>query len=87
MAAGSDEGEPVAGNGLDDALLGTVERSDGTTQVTYGDHPLYFYAHEGKNEVLCHDVFLNGGNWYVVQPNGDAAPRLTPGCLDELAYI
>ena len=36
-------------------------------------HPLYFYAHEGKNEVLCHDVFLNGGNWYVVHPDGDAA--------------
>ena len=68
------KGEPVAGEGLDDALLGTVERADGTVQVTYGDHPLYFYAHEGKNEVLCHDVFLNGGNWYVVQPNGDAAP-------------
>ena len=68
------KGEPVAGEGLDAALLGTVERADGTVQVTYGDHPLYFYAHEGKNEVLCHDVFLNGGNWYVVQPNGDAAP-------------
>ena len=66
--------QPVAGEGLDAALLGTVERADGTTQVTYGDHPLYFYAHEGKNEVLCHDVFLNGGNWYVVQPDGDAAP-------------
>src|SRR5688500_9226097 len=68
------KGKPVAGAGLDAALLGTVERADGTTQVTYGDHPLYFYAHEGKNEVLCHDVFLNGGNWYVVQPDGTAAP-------------
>ncbi len=68
------KGEPVAGAGLDAALLGTVKRADGSTQVTYGDHPLYFYAHEGKHEVLCHDVFLNGGNWYVVQPDGTAAP-------------
>ena len=68
------KGNPVAGQGLESVLLGTVERADGSTQVTYGDHPLYFYAHEGKNEVLCHDVFLNGGNWYVVQPDGDAAP-------------
>ena len=67
-------GEPVAGDGVDAALLGTTERADGRRQVTYNDHPLYFYAHEGKNEVLCHDVFLNGGNWYVVQPDGDAAP-------------
>lgn len=68
------DGKPVAGEGVDRALLGTTERSDGSLQVTYNDHPLYFYAHEGKREVLCHDVFLNGGNWYVVQPDGDAAP-------------
>ena len=68
------EGDPVAGDGVDAALLGTTERSDGRLQVTYNDHPLYFYAHEGKHEVLCHDVFLNGGNWYVVQPDGGAAP-------------
>jgi predicted lipoprotein with Yx(FWY)xxD motif len=68
------EGDPVAGEGVDAALLGTTERSDGRLQVTYNDHPLYFYAHEGKHEVLCHDVFLNGGNWYVVQPDGEAAP-------------
>jgi predicted lipoprotein with Yx(FWY)xxD motif len=68
------EGEPVAADGADRALLGTTERADGRLQVTYNDHPLYFYAHEGKHEVLCHDVFLNGGNWYVVQPGGDPAP-------------
>ncbi len=68
------DGEPVAGEGVDPALLGTSERTDGRLQVTYNDHPLYFYAHEGKGEVLCHDVFLNGGNWYVVMPNGDPAP-------------
>ena len=68
------QGEPVAGRGVDVARLGTVERAGGAAQVTYGGHPLYFYAHEGKHEVLCHDVFLNGGNWYVVQPDGSAAP-------------
>lgn len=65
---------PVAGDGVDASLLRTVERRDGRLQVTYNKHPLYFYAHEGKHEVLCHDVFLNGGNWYVVEPGGDAAP-------------
>ena len=68
------KGDPVAGPGVDGSLLATVERADGTVQVTYNDHPLYFYAHEGKREVKCHDVFLNGGNWYVVRPGGDAAP-------------
>ncbi len=67
-------GDPVAGRGVDSSLLGTTSRTDGTTQVTYNDHPLYTYAHEGEREVKCHDVFLNGGNWYVVQPNGGPAP-------------
>lgn len=68
------DGDPVAGDGVNAALLGSTRRTDGTTQVTYRDHPLYFYAHEGKREVKCHDVFMNGGNWYVVQPDGMAAP-------------
>ena len=68
------QGDPVAGPGVDGSLLATTKRADGSVQVTYTDHPLYFYAHEGKREVKCHDIFLNGGNWYVVQPGGDAAP-------------
>ncbi len=68
------DGAPVPGKRVKDARLGTTERTDGTTQVTYDGHPLYFYAHEGKHEVKCHDVFLNGGNWYAVQPNGHRAP-------------
>lgn len=67
-------GDPLAGPGVESSLLATTERTDGTIQVTYDDHPLYFYAHENKHEVRCHDIFLNGGNWYVVQPGGDAAP-------------
>jgi predicted lipoprotein with Yx(FWY)xxD motif len=67
-------GDPVAGRGVEDPLLATTERTDGTVQVTYNGHPLYFYAHEGKGEVECHDIFLNGGNWYVVQPDGEPAP-------------
>lgn len=67
-------GEPVAGRRVDVTLLGTTRRTDGTRQVTYGGHPLYFYAHEGKHEVECHDVFLNGGTWYALQPDGQPAP-------------
>lgn len=68
------EGRPRAGRGLDQRLLGTTRRNDGTTQVTYGGHPLYFYAHEAPREVRCHDVLLNGGTWYVVRPDGTPAP-------------
>lgn len=68
------DGAPLAGHGVKESLLGTTQRTDGTTQVTYDGHPLYFYAHEGKYEVKCHDIFLNGGTWYAVQPDGQRAP-------------
>jgi predicted lipoprotein with Yx(FWY)xxD motif len=54
-------------------LLGTVRRDDGSIQVTYAGHPLYYYAHEGKNQVLCHNVVEFGGTWLVVTPNGEPA--------------
>ena len=66
------KGEPQAGAGVEQRLLGTTQRDDGTTQVTYDGHPLYLYAHEGPNQVTCHDVSEFGGLWLAVQPNGQA---------------
>ena len=66
-------GEPVAAGEVDTALLGTTARRDGSTQVTYNDHPLYYYAHEGSGEVTCHNVATHGGLWWVVTPAGDRA--------------
>jgi predicted lipoprotein with Yx(FWY)xxD motif len=64
------KGEPVAGRGVDEDLLGTLRRRDGTVQVTYAGRPLYYYANEGPGQVLCHNVNLNGGLWWVVGPDG-----------------
>lgn len=63
-------GEPEAGAGIDAARLGTTKRSDGTTQVTYNEHPLYYYAHEGPGEVKCHNVATHGGLWWVITTDG-----------------
>ncbi|MEU4295107.1 hypothetical protein AB0E63_43390 [Kribbella sp. NPDC026596] len=65
---------PKALGEVKQALLGTTRRTDGTNQVTYGGHPLYFYAHESKNEVKCHNVAGFGGLWLVVTAAGKAAP-------------
>lgn len=67
-------GEPVAGKGVNEALLGTAKRRDGELQVTYGGKPLYYYAHEDPGEVLCHNVDLNGGLWWVIGSNGERRP-------------
>jgi predicted lipoprotein with Yx(FWY)xxD motif len=64
------KGRPRAGKGVDRDLLGTVRRRGGARQVTYAGRPLYFYAHEGPGQVLCHNVNLNGGFWWVVGPDG-----------------
>ena len=66
-------GSPVVGAGTMTDLLGTTPRTDGSTQVTYAGHPLYYYAHEGKNQVTCHNVSEFGGLWLVVTPTGQAA--------------
>lgn len=63
--------EPQANGGVDEELLGTTNRRDGSTQVTYNGHPLYYYAHEGPGEVRCHNVSTHGGLWWVIKPNGD----------------
>jgi len=68
------EGEPVAAAGAESKLLGTTERDDGTTQVTYDGRPLYYYAHEGPGQLLCHNVDEFGGLWLAVQPSGAPVP-------------
>ena len=68
------DGAPVAAGDVSAAMLGTTTRSDGTTQVTYNGHPLYYYAHEAPGEVRCHNVATHGGLWWVIQPDGDRAP-------------
>jgi predicted lipoprotein with Yx(FWY)xxD motif len=67
------EGTPRAKGAVRSDLLGTTRRKDGSVQITYAGHPLYFYAHEGKYQVLCHNVTEFGGTWLVVQPNGKPA--------------
>jgi predicted lipoprotein with Yx(FWY)xxD motif len=75
----------VAGHGADAAKLGSADRSDGTSIVTYGGHPLYTYAgdaHPGDVSGQGLDQF--GARWYAVAPSGrtskaDRALTASPG--------
>lgn len=62
-------GSPVAGNGVDATKLGTTTRPDGTTQVTYNGHPLYYFAKDTKPGDANGQGIKN--IWYVVSPAGD----------------
>ena len=64
----------AGGGGVRQSLLGTIRRRGGRLQVTYRGKPLYYYAHEGPGQILCHNVNLNGGLWWVVGPDGRRRP-------------
>ena len=66
------KGKPVAGRGAIAKKLGTTVRKDGTRQVTYGGHPVYFYEHDRPGVILCQDVFEFGGTWLLVNAAGNA---------------
>jgi predicted lipoprotein with Yx(FWY)xxD motif len=61
-------------NGAMSSQMGTVKRSDGTTQVTYAGWPLYTYtADTAPGEANGTDVKAFGGSWYPLHPNGKKA--------------
>ena len=66
------KGTPKAGAGLKASKLGTIKRSDGKHQVTYGGHPLYtFVVDAGRpGSVKGEAVEAFGAEWYVVGPTG-----------------
>ncbi len=66
------DGKPVAKAGIKSDLLGTTKRNDGSLQVTYKDHPLYYYEGESEaGQIFCQAVESFGGIWYIVDPDGD----------------
>ncbi len=67
---------PIAGAGIDAALLGTVARKGGTTQVTYDGWPLYLYAVDIRPGQASGQG-IDMGLWYVLSPNG-SVDRRTP---------
>lgn len=64
------DGEPVAGEGVDAAMLGTITLPDGTSQVTYNGWPLYYFADDtAAGDTLGQGL---GGVWFLVSPTGEA---------------
>ena len=65
------EGKPTATGGALSADLGTTKRSDGSEQVTYKGHPLYFFEEDkGTSDTNGQGSNAFGAGWYVMKPNG-----------------
>ena len=66
-------GTPKAGSGVTASMLGTIKRSDNTTQVTYNKHPLYYFQGDsGTGQHNGQGVDAFGAKWFVVDPAGAA---------------
>ncbi len=63
---------PTVSSALDPDLVGTTRRTDGTRQVTYNGHPLYYYVGDSPGVIKCQNIFEYGGLWLIVKPNGKA---------------
>jgi len=72
--------DPVtAGPGVT-GTLGTITRSDGTTQATYNGHPLYTYiADTAPGQAKGNGINASGGIWHEVAASGAAAPSSSSG--------
>jgi predicted lipoprotein with Yx(FWY)xxD motif len=68
-------GTPTAGAaGVNGAMLGSIQRADGGSQVTYNGMPLYYYEDDAKpGDIKGQDKEEFGAEWYLVSPSGNKA--------------
>jgi predicted lipoprotein with Yx(FWY)xxD motif len=72
------KGPVTAGSGVS-GQLGTITRSDGSTQATYAGHPLYTYVGDkAPGQAKGNGLNLSGGVWHEVTVSGGAAPAPSP---------
>jgi predicted lipoprotein with Yx(FWY)xxD motif len=73
-------GKPTAGTGVKAGLLRTTKRKNGTMQVTYAGHPLYFFKLDkkaGQTNGEGQDFF--GGKWWGLNSSGKAVKHAAGG--------
>ena len=64
-------GPVEVGQGVNASLVGTLKRPDGSTQLSYGGHPLYTYNMDVEpGMVTGQAIDQDGGLWYVLNPKG-----------------
>jgi predicted lipoprotein with Yx(FWY)xxD motif len=74
------KGVPDASGGAKTSMLATISRSDGSKQVTYGGHPLYYFSGDsaaGQTNGQGVDGF--GAKWWLVSPSGASITKAASG--------
>jgi predicted lipoprotein with Yx(FWY)xxD motif len=63
-------GPATVGAGLDSGAITTLQRDDGTKQLAYKGHPLYYFAEDHQpGDTLGQGV---GGVWFALNASGTA---------------
>ena len=58
------------------SLLGSIRRADGTRQVTYAGHPLYFFSGDARRGQTNGEGLKDfGAAWYALTPSGKTIDR------------
>lgn len=73
-------GKPAAAGAAQATELGTVRRSNGSSQLTYKGHPLYYFSGDlgaGTTNGQGSDGF--GAKWWLVSPSGAAITQAPSG--------
>jgi predicted lipoprotein with Yx(FWY)xxD motif len=66
-------GQPTATGGAQASVLSTITRSDGTKQVTYDGHPLYYFTGDtGPGTDKGQGLNGFGAKWWLVTPAGSS---------------
>jgi predicted lipoprotein with Yx(FWY)xxD motif len=62
---------PVAGPGINQGLLATTRRKDGSLEVVYNGHPLYYFASDTQaGDTTGQGLNSFGAGWDVLSPAG-----------------
>jgi predicted lipoprotein with Yx(FWY)xxD motif len=70
---------PAGTNPTGPAKLGTVERPDGRTQVTYKGRPLYAFAGDKKKGEANGEGFMDVGTWHAATLGAASSAPESPG--------
>ena len=64
---------PSVEGDVQQSLIGVITRSEGSTQVTYRDWPLYYFISDSNpGDTTGQGINSFGEKWYLVKPDGSA---------------